>query len=128
MRLTSTNAKNIYGDCMTGRSFGSSIVGVAPIEADRDFIHLDKAKLIQHRTEIDSMLRQLPECFRQSKGGGWTFLNLCTDKGGVLWTGLHERAAQLLYLGIGIGKMDYLLPREMWKALPGGMPYVVYKD
>jgi len=28
-------------------------------------------------------------------------------------------------LGIASGKLSYLMPREMWKVLPGGMPYLV---
>ena len=30
---------------------------------------------------------------------------------------------QLLTLGIGLGYAKYLMPREMWKMFPGGMPY-----
>jgi len=32
---------------------------------------------------------------------------------------------ELFQLGIAIGKVECLLPREMWPTLPGGMPYYV---
>lgn len=30
---------------------------------------------------------------------------------------------QLVSLGIGIKKVKYCMPKEMWSILPGGMPY-----
>jgi hypothetical protein len=30
----------------------------------------------------------------------------------------------LFCLGIGMGLAKWLLPKNMWSALPGGMPYV----
>jgi len=65
----------------------------------------------------------LPEQFKGSAGGGWSFLNACDDKHGNQWTDLHLRMEQLFQLGIGIGKVKCLMPRAMWSALPGGMPY-----
>jgi len=29
----------------------------------------------------------------------------------------------LFCLGMGIGRIRSLMPRELWKTLPGGMPY-----
>ncbi len=82
-------------------------------------------RLQSHRAEIEAMLDELPDKFKKSGGGGWSFLNACNDKHGNLWTGLHLRMEQLFLLGIGIGKVQYQMPREMWSVLPGGMPYVV---
>ncbi len=31
----------------------------------------------------------------------------------------------LVVLGIASGFVKYPMPREMWSALPGGMPYIV---
>lgn len=85
-------------------------------------------RLESHRAEIETMLDELPENFRQSGGGGWTFLNACNDRHGNQWTGLHLRMEQLFQLGIGIGKVQSCLPRELWSALPGGMPYYIIMD
>jgi hypothetical protein len=82
-------------------------------------------RLEQHRDEVTSWLRMLPIEFQSDGGGGWSFLNACDDRNGVQWTGEHRRMDQLFILGIGLGIARWLLPRNMWSALPGGMPYVI---
>lgn len=84
-------------------------------------------RLESHRAEIESMLSELPEEFFESGGGGWSFLNACNDRHGNQWTGLQLRMDQLFQLGIAIGRVKYLLPREVWSVLPGGMPHLVVK-
>ena len=83
------------------------------------------ARLESHKAEIVAMLDELPEQFQEKSGGGWSFLNACNDKHGNQWTGLHQTMEQLFQLGIGISKVKSLMPREMWGALHGGMPYYV---
>ena len=80
-------------------------------------------RLENHRTEIEAMLDELPEEFHKTSGGGWSFLQACNDKHGNQWTGLHRTMEQLFQLGIGIGRVKCLLPKELWRVLPGGMPY-----
>lgn len=82
-------------------------------------------RLQSHKAEIEAMLDELPDEFKKSGGGGWSFLNACNDKHGNQWTGLHQRMEQLFQLGIGISKVQYQMPREMWSVLPGSMPYLV---
>ena len=82
-------------------------------------------RLESHRAEIEALLGELPNEFKKSGGGGWSFLQACNDKHGNQWTGMHLRMEQLFQLGIGIGKVKSLMPREMWSALPGGMPYYI---
>lgn len=84
-------------------------------------------RLHAHTPEIESLLGELPDEFMESKGGGWSFLNACMDKRGHLWTGMHQTMDQLFMLGIAAGKAAYALPREMWSALPGEMPYLIVK-
>ena len=85
-------------------------------------------KIKRHESKIMDLLLELPEQFMQSSGGGWSFLNACNDKHGNQWTGLHTVMEQLFQLGIAIGKVKCLLPREAWSSLPGGMPYYVILD
>jgi hypothetical protein len=85
-------------------------------------------RLAGHRAEIGRMLRELPGQFMESQGGGWSFLNACMDRHGVQWTGMHQAMDELFVLGIATGQAAYLLPRDMWSAFPGGMPYVVVHD
>ncbi len=82
-------------------------------------------RLKSHKAEIEAILAELSPEFHETGGGGMSFLNACNDKHGNQWTGLHQRMEQLFQLGIGIGKVKCLMPREMWSALPGGMPYYV---
>jgi hypothetical protein len=82
-------------------------------------------RLTSHKEEISAMLDELGDEFKKSGGGGMSFLNACNDRHGNQWTGLHLRMEQLFQLGVGIGKVECLMPRAMWSALPGGMPYYV---
>lgn len=85
-------------------------------------------RLESHRGEVRDMLMNLPTQFRQSEDGGWSFLNACQDRNDVQWTGLHRTMDHLVVLGIGLSLADWSLPRDIWSALPGGMPYFVVKD
>jgi len=83
-------------------------------------------KLGEHKEEIAEFLKNLPINFRPAAaggGGGWSFLEAAADKDGNMW-GEHFNIEQLLCLGIGAGLAQWLMPREYWSALPGGMPYV----
>jgi len=82
-------------------------------------------RLASHKAEVDEMLAELPDEFKKSMGGGWSFLNACNDKNGNQWTDLQKTMEQLVLLGIALGVVKFQLPREVWKALPGGMPYLV---
>ena len=81
-------------------------------------------RILQHKNEIIALLNELPENFHVNKGGGWSFLNACIDKDGNQW-GEHRNIEQLVCLGIGIKRVSYNLPRELWSALPGSLPYFI---
>ena len=74
---------------------------------------------------IRALLDEMPEEFHAASGEGWTFLNACVDRRGRQWTGEHRAMEALFCLGIGAGAAKWLLPRDMWDAFPGGMPFVV---
>lgn len=80
-------------------------------------------RLAGHKEEISAMLEDLPDDFKKTGGGGMSFLSAGQDRHGNPWTDLHQRMEQLMQLGVGIGKVECLLPRSMWDALPGGVPY-----
>jgi hypothetical protein len=82
-------------------------------------------RIEEHRSEILSMLSELPHAFRPREGGGWSFLNACMREDGEQWTGFHQTQDRLFQLGMALGVVSYALPRAMWSALPGGMPYLV---
>lgn len=84
---------------------------------------LHPMRLMRKREQVGKWLFSLPEQFRADKGGGWSFLNACYDVNGEQWTGLHQRMDELFCMGLGLGIVSRLMPREMWDVLPGGMPY-----
>ncbi len=83
------------------------------------------ARLEEKREKVTGWLKALPHQFRRNKGGGCSFLNACNQDNGVQWTGFHQHMEQLFCMGIGLKIVKCQLPREMWGALPGGMPYYV---
>ena len=75
---------------------------------------------------IAAILDEMPDEFKKTGGGGWTFLNFCNDKHGNQWADLHKTMDELVMLGIATGKVSFqIMPRELWSTLPGGMPYLV---
>lgn len=77
-------------------------------------------RLKAHREEISKFLDELPVEFKD----GYSFLGACIDKDGKQW-GEHHNVEQLMLLGIASGRVKLLLPRDLWKSLPGGMPYFI---
>lgn len=117
--------KELFELCQPGK--GDDDCYCIDVEGIYNKYRLDPTALQEHKEEITKMLESLPDQFKLSGGGGWSFLNACVDKEGTQWTGLHETVEQLFLLGIGLGLVDYLMPRDLWKILPGKMPYLVVK-
>jgi hypothetical protein len=87
-------------------------------------------RLEKHRFEISALLDLLPNEFRAKElggGDGWSFLQACNDKNGNQW-GEHKDMEALLMLGQAIGRVEWLLPRNLWCLLPHGMPYLRIKN
>jgi hypothetical protein len=105
--------------------------GAVIVEGILHVYALDPQRLETYRLEVTQMLQNLPLAFRPSSveggGGGWSFLNACQDANDVQWTGMHMTMEALFVLGIAMGLVEWALPRDLWSALPGGMPYVVVK-
>lgn len=84
-------------------------------------------RLESHRADVATMLEDLPEIFKASVGGGWSFLQMCVDKEDHQW-GEHKNMEELCCLAIGLKLGEWMVPRDYWPMLPGGMPYFVYLD
>jgi len=78
--------------------------------------------LATHKKEIIDLLNELPDNFKEEVGGGWSFIQACVYKNGNHW-GEHHSMEELLCLGIAIGRVKCLMPKDMWSILPGGVPY-----
>jgi hypothetical protein len=131
--LTATNVEAIYAACLysdeetagwdgTEEGLPEGTIVTEGILGKTGF---HPGRIAENREIILDMLRELPVGFRKDAGGGWSFLNACMREDGEQWTGFHQTQDRLFQLGMAIGAASYLLPREMWGALPGGMPYLV---
>lgn len=88
----------------------------------------DPTKVAEAKPRIAELLSQLDDTFMATKGGGMSFLHLCYDRNGTLWTGLHLTMEGLVALGMAAGLVSFPMTRDYWPALPGGMPYVTIDD
>jgi hypothetical protein len=130
MQLTSENTHSIFMECLFT---DNEVEGGMPehfIEAEGVMVHVGfhPGRIEEHTQDITDMLLQLPKEFMQSMGGGWTFLNACNDNQGNQWTGEQQTMDELVCLGLAIKKVQFQLPRSIWQALPGGMPYFSVLD
>lgn len=124
MNLTSAAVKVLMNDCL----FGDEEPAMLPRIEVEGILHnygFRPERIESHYDEIVELLYELPDMYQETVGGGWSFLNMCQDKDGTLWTGLHWVMEQLVALGEAAGRMKLVLPRDVWSVLPGGMPYYV---
>ena len=121
-RLTDARVTEIFRDCLfKDDEDKSNYVLAKGLVMDAGF---HPGRLESHKEEIEKLLAELPDGFRQSKVG-MSFLSACEDRHGEQWTGLHQTMEQLFLLGIAVGKARYAFPRERWCELPGATPYIV---
>jgi len=123
MELTNENVENVFMDCLF--KDGENTDEHIKAEGITSVVGFHPERLESCRENVKSMLDCLPSDFHQNEGGGMSFLNACNDKNGKQWTDFHQRMEQLFQLGIALDLAKYLMPKEMWRALPGGMPYIV---
>lgn len=124
-KLDSTRLHKIFTECLFND--GEDSTNHVKAEGIMRTYGFHPERLESHREEIVRMLMELPDDFMKTKGGGMSFLNACMDRHGNHWAE-HATMELLFTLGIAIGKAKCLLPRDMWSALPGGMPYYCIDD
>lgn len=124
LELNAQNVRDLGERCLSRPGEQGHI----DIEIVSGTFRFSQARLEEHRQVIDGLLVQLPREFRVREygsppgGGGWSFLHACFLPGGQPW-GEHAHVDVLLALGLGIGSVQWSLPRELWPSLPGGLPY-----
>jgi len=125
MKLTAKNVHDVFMNCLFKEDESTENHKVGNGVMTKVSFH--PQRLSEKESDIIEMLNDLPDEFKKTGGGGWSFLNMCIDKNGNQW-GEHSNIDELIILGNTIGKVSFQLPREMWSILPGGMPYVVIND
>jgi hypothetical protein len=126
MELTAENVNNIFIDCLFDEGEDTSNHVEAHGVHIRVGFHPEKLKA--NAPKIIELLNELPDSFKKGSGDGMSFLKICDDKNGNQWTGFHKQMDELVTLGLAIKKLSYLLPREMWEAFPGGVPYLIIDE
>jgi hypothetical protein len=126
MKLTAENVETAFRACLfqKGEIHGEIPANAVLVEGVMENIRFGfhPERLESYRQNVYEMLSELPDQFREDKGGGWGFLNACMTNENVQW-GEHLHMQQLFCLGIGLKQVEWLM-RSMQDALPGGMPYV----
>lgn len=129
--LTSQRVREVLEDCMhteeevEGKSYDEIIKDSLVVEGIASVFAFVPEKVESHREDVRAMLGELNPTFHKSSGGGWSFLNMCMTKDDEQWTGLHQEQEALCVLAIALNLGSWLLPRSMWSAMPGGVPYFV---
>ena len=119
--LTAQNVEDVFKDCLFQEGEDTSKAVITECVMQKFGFH--PQRLAAHKLEIREMLECLPSEFQPGNGGGSSFLNACMTNDGRQW-GEHSNIEQLLALGIATKQAAILLPREAWRFLPGGMPYI----
>ena len=126
MELTGKNVEDTFVACLFKEDEDTSKAVMAQGVTGQFGFHPDR--LQEHKADIESLADQLPDEFKTSGGGGATFLNACMNAKGEIWTDFQKFMELLLVMGVAIGKITYPMSKEMWDALPGGVPYFTVND
>lgn len=134
--LTGVNVEKLFDDVVQRpfmRADDDPTVSIDVFDPDTIFVegvvhsaYFNQTKLESHRHEVAAWIRQLPSQFHRNGGGGWTFLNLCENASGQMWTSFHLTMERLYMLAAGLGLAHFALPRDVWAVLPGEMPYIIF--
>lgn len=123
--ITATNMSELTRDAFVDCHFkeGEDATYHVTVQGLTRVFRLHPQRLEEKRDLVKALLAELPTEFKE----GWTFLNLCNTKNGEQWTGMQQVCEQLVVMAIGLGLMEYCMPKEMWAVLPGGVPYLMIK-
>ncbi len=119
--IDSVSVHNLFVSCLTDDKDETAVI--AEMLACK--VYMSKDKVEAAREQITKDLLNLHPNFIRATGGGWTFINACLDRNGDLWTNCHRDMDELVTMGVMIGKVIMLFPRNHWDSLPGGVPYFV---
>lgn len=126
MKLTSKAVNELMNDCLftTAEINNGTPDNAVIVKGVIKLFGFHPGRLETHKAEIAELLAELPDNFQANGGGGWSFLNACMDKDGNHW-GEHTDIEALIALGIATNQAKYLLSRDIWESMPGGVPYFV---
>lgn len=118
--LTAKAVREVLISCLYREDEDTS--GVVPVDGVMIKVGFHPERLEAARPRILELLKELPDAFKDTGGGGASFLNACVTKDKVQW-GEHSNIDELLCLGLAARLVSFPIPRDLWEVLPGGMPY-----
>ncbi len=130
MELTAENVRTTFFDCLYPDEVikalpeGTAPEGAIIVEGITIKTGFDPVKIENHKKDIAELLNQLPVQFQHDQGGGFSFTAAPFNKAEQQW-GEQMNAQELMLLGVAAGMVQYCMPRELWSAMPGGVPYFV---
>lgn len=126
MELTPKNVEDLFLECLWGEEENTE--DALMVEGVMMKAGFRPEKIEANKENIIALLDQCHPNFKTSTGAqGWSFLQFSLNKDDKLWTGEHRIADLLICLGLAIDKVEFNLPKEFWKVLPGGVPYLQVK-
>lgn len=130
--LTPENVTRLFGSCLFREDEGVP-EGLIPTQGVKITMSFHPGRLREHEKEIRACLDKFAPEFKETGGRGMTFSvahyrrapgMFIDEPEGEKWGDLMV-ADMIVTLGIAIGKVKWLAPREMWGELPKGFPYLV---
>lgn len=84
-------------------------------------------RLEDYREVIVAMLDELSDEFGERMGGA-SFVEAYLDRHDRKWAAEYPPVEQLFLLGLAVGKVAPLPPRETWVLFPDGIPLLVIRS
>ena len=123
INVTASNMYDLTNEAFMDCLFkeGEDKTNYVKVEGIISTFGLHPQRLEDKRELVTALIGELPAEFKE----GWSFLKICNTRNGEQWTGEHLTCEKLVVMAIGLGLMQYCMPRELWKFFPGGVPYIV---
>ncbi|MFF2532348.1 hypothetical protein ACFVS2_25900 [Brevibacillus sp. NPDC058079] len=128
MLINPNRVNEILVDCLYKKEEivdGKPIIPYVGVQGVQGAIGFHPERLQSHKQEISDMIENLPKEIDSVEG--LSFLNVCQDKEGNLWTGMHKTCDELIMLAIGLELLEFTMSKELWMMCPGGMPMIRVK-
>lgn len=123
--LNASDVETTFEECLSNNKNNTD--NIVEIQAITHTFSFDKTALERNKSKLKDMLCELPEEFMETGGGGYSFLQACMTRFNEQWTGMHFTMEKLFAMGMATDLAKCLLPRSLWAALPGNVPYYVVK-
>jgi len=121
-KLKAEPVGKVFKDCVMPRNSGNYMVVSVPGITGTRVVSFDLAKLEEHRAETTNLVNQLPAEFKTAAGASFNGTN--RNHRGDIWCRDESDREKLVQLGIALGIVELVEPRERWAYLPRQRPSI----